>query len=138
MDDEKQQYLYEDLYGDIKHMLNLKKRNLGINNVNLNKSDSDDETRTSDSNYSNGKINLDDFFAQRLVQYLEVEIDKSFPNHSKLKGSLVNELRKVMKTGNDKEILKIAEKVRDIIVKEKIRFFDNIAKRVVKVLINKY
>ena len=138
MDDEKQQYLYEDLYGDIKHMLNLKKRNLGINNVNLNKSDSDDETRTSDSNYSNGKINLDDFFAQRLVQYLEAEIDKSFPNHSKLKGSLINELRKVMKTGNDKEILKIAEKVRDIIVKEKIRFFDNIAKRVVKVLINKY
>ncbi len=135
---EEQKYLYEDLYGDIKHMLNLKKRNLGVNNVNLNKSDSDEETRTSDSNYSNGKINLDDFFAQRLVQYLEAEIDKSFPNHSKLKGSLINELRKVMKTGNDKEILKIAEKVRDIIIKEKVRFFDNIAKRVVKVLINKY
>ena len=136
--DNENQYLYEDLYGDIKHMLNLKKRNLGVNNVNLNKSDSDEETRTSDSNYSNGKINLDDVFAQRLVQYLEAEIEKSFPNHSKLKGSLVNELRKVMKTGNDKEILKIAEKVRDIIIKEKVRFYDNIAKRVVKVLINKY
>lgn len=138
MDDEKQQYLYEDLYGDIKHMLNLKKRNLGINNVNLNRSDSDDETITTKSNYNNGKMNIDEDFCKRLGEYLEIEINKSFPNQTKLKGVLIKELRKIIKTGNDKELLKVAEKIRDIILKEKIKFFDNVSKRVAKVLIDKY
>lgn len=136
--DNENQYLYEDLYGDIKHMLNLKKRNLGINNVNLNKSDSDDETITTNSNYNNGKMNIDEDFCKRLGEYLENEINKSFPNQTKLKGVLLKELRKIVKTGNDKELLKVAEKIRDIILKEKIKFFDNVSKRVAKVLINKY
>lgn len=133
-----QQYLYEDLFGSIKHKLDLKKRNLNINKVNLNKSDSDDETITTNSNYNNGKMNIDDEFCRKLVEYLELEINKSFPNQSKLKGALIHELRKVVKTGNDKELTKVAEKIRDLILKEKIRFFDNVAKRVAKVLINKY
>ena len=132
------QYLYEDLYGDIKHMLNLKKRNLGINNVNLNKSDSDDETITTNSNYNNGKMNIDEDFCKRLGEYLEMEVNKSFPNQTKLKSVLIKELRKIVKSGNDKELMKVAEKIRDIILKEKVKFFDNVSKRVAKVLINKY
>jgi len=135
---EEKQYLYEDLYGDIKHMLNLKKRNLDINNVNLDRSDSDDETITTNSNYNNGKMNIDEDFCKRLGEYLEMEINKSFPNQTKLKSVLIKELRKIVKTGNDKELLKVAEKIRDIILKEKIKFFDNVSKRVAKVLINKY
>jgi hypothetical protein len=137
MADEKQ-YLYEDLYGDIKHMLNLKKRNLDINNVNLDRSDSDEETITTNSNYNNGKMNIDEDFCKRLGEYLEMEINKSFPNQTKLKSVLIKELRKIVKSGNDKELLKVAEKIRDIILKEKIKFFDNVSKRVAKVLINKY
>ena len=132
------EYLYEDLYGDIKHMLNLKKRNLDINNVNLNRSDHDDETITTDSNYNNGKINIDDEFCKRLVTFLETEMNKSFPDQSRLKSALNVELRKIIKSGNDKELKKIVEKVRDIVLKEKVKFMDNVEKRVAKVLINKY
>lgn len=131
------EYLYEDLYGDVKHKLELTKRNLGVNNVNLNKSDSDDETITTDSNYNNGKMNLDEEFCKRLVDYLEAEMDKSFPTQNKLKSALTYELKKMVKTGNDKELKKVVEKVRDIILKEKVKFFDNVEKRVAKVLINK-
>jgi len=135
---DERKYLYEDLYGDIKHMLNLKKRNLDINNVNLDRSDSDDETITTNSNYNNGKMNIDEDFCKRLGEYLEMEINKSFPNQTKLKSVLIKELRKIVKSGNDKELLKAAEKIRDIILKEKVKFFDNVSKRVAKVLINKY
>jgi len=44
----------------------------------------------------------------------------------------------VMKSGNDKEIKKVVEKIRDIVLKEKIKFLDNIEKRVAKILISKY
>ena len=131
-------YLYEDLYGDIKHVLNLKKRNLDINNVKLNKSDSDDDTITTTSNYNNGKMEMDSDFSKRLVDYLDKEIDKSFPNHAKLKSVLTNELRKVIKTGNDDELRKVVEKIRDIILRERVKFIDAVEKKVSKVLINKY
>ena len=130
--------LYEDLYGDIKHMLNNTKRKLGVNNVNLNKSDSDDETITTNSNYNNGKIVIDEEFCKRLVSYLEKEIDKSFPNQTKLKAVLTHEIRKVAKNGDDKELKKNVEKIRDIILKEKVKFMDNVEKRVAKILITKY
>lgn len=132
------EYLYEDLYGDIKHMLNNKKRQLDINNVKLNKSDSDEETITTNSNYNNGKMNLDDEFCKRLVNYIEQEMEKSFPTHNKLKSALTYELSKIVKSGNDKELKKVVEKVRDVVLKEKIKFMDNVEKRVAKVLINKY
>lgn len=129
--------LYEDLYGDVKHMLNNKKRQLDINNVNNNKSDSDDETITTDSNFNNGKMYMDEDFCKRLVHYLDREMDKSFPGHTKLKSVLSKEVKKVMKSGEEKEIKKVIEKIRDIILKERIKFMDNIEKRVAKVLISK-
>ena len=131
------QIFCEDLYGDVKNMLNNTKRRLGINNVNNVKSDHDDETITSNSNFNNGKMNLDDAFCKRLVEYLETEIEKSFPNQTQLKGALTYELKKIIKTGNDKELVKVVEKIRDIILKEKIKFMDSVEKRVAKVLINK-
>jgi len=73
-----------------------------------------------------------------LGEYLEMEVNKSFPNQTKLKSVLIKELRKIVKSGNDKELMKVAEKIRDIILKEKVKFFDNVSKRVAKVLINKY
>lgn len=129
--------LYEDLYGDVKHMLNNKKRQLDINNVNNNKSDSDDETITTDSNFNNGKIYMDEDFCKKLVGYLDREMEKSFPSHTKLKSVLSKEVKKVMKSGNDKEIKKVIEKIRDIILKERIKFMDNVEKRVAKILISK-
>jgi len=132
-----QESLYEDLYSDIKGMLVNKKRRLDINNNTLKKSEKDDKTITTNSNYNNGKEFIDEDFCRRLIDYLEKEIDKSFPNQSKLKSVLSKELRKIMKSGNDEEIRKVVEKVRDIILKEKIKFMDNIEKRVAKVLITK-
>ncbi len=129
--------LYEDLYGDIKHMLSNKRRQMGVRKVELNKSDSDDETITTTSNYNNGKMNIDDEFCKRLVTYLDNEVDKSFPSPTKLKSVLSYELKKIMKSGNDDEIKKVVEKVRDVILKEKIKFLDNIEKRVSKILISK-
>lgn len=129
--------LYEDLYSDIKDMLVSKKERMDINNVTLDKSKADDKTITTNSNFNNGKEMLDDEFCRRLVEYLEKEIDKSFPNQSKLKSVLSKELKKIMKTGNDEEIRKTVEKVRDIILKERIKFLDNVEKRVAKVLITK-
>ena len=59
-------------------------------------------------------------------------------NKKQLHEQSLKELRKLVKSGNDKELMKVAEKIRDIILKEKIKFFDNVSKRVAKVLINKY
>lgn len=131
--------LYEDLYGDIKHMLNNKKRQLGVRNAELNRSDADDETITTNSNYNNGKMNIDEEFCKRLINYLDRQMDKSFPTPTKLKSVLSHEVKKIMKkSGDDKEVKKVVEKVRDIILKEKIKFLDNIEKRVAKILISKY
>jgi len=129
--------LYEDLYGDIKHMLSNKKRQMGIRKVELNKSDSDDETITTNSNYNNGKMNIDEDFCKRLIGYLDRQMDKSFPNPTKLKSVLNHEIKKLMKSGEEKEIKKVIEKVRDLILKEKIKFLDSIEKRVAKILITK-
>ena len=130
--------LYEDLYGDIKHMLNNKKRKLNTSNVELHRSDSDPDTMTSDSNFNNGKMNIDYEFCKRLTSYLDKEMNKSFPTHTKLKAVLNYELKKLMKSGEEKEIAKTVEKVRDIILKEKVKFLDSIEKKVSKVLISKY
>ncbi len=130
--------LYEHLYGDVKRMLSNKKRQMDISKVNLNKSDSDDETITTGSNYNNGKMYMDDEFCRKLISYLEREMDKSFPNHTKLKSVLSKEVKKVMKSGNEKEIKKVVEKIRDIILKERIKFMDNVEKRVLKILTSKY
>ena len=129
--------LYEDLFSDVKHLLNKKKRQLNVRGSELMTATSNDDTRSSDSNYTNGKTNLDDVFCNRLIGYLEKEMDKSFPGHTKLKSVLSHELRKVMKHGDEKEMLKTVEKIRDIILKERVKFMDNIEKRVAKVLINK-
>ncbi len=130
--------LYEDLYGDVKHMLSNKKRKLDINKVNLNKSDSDEETITTGSNFNNGKMVMDDEFCRKLIAYLEREMDKSFPGHTKLKSVLTKEVKKVMKSGNNDEIKKVVEKIRDIILKERIKFIDNVEKKVSKILTSKY
>jgi len=133
-----QEYLYESLYSNIKGMLANKERSLGISKVKLDKSDSDAETQTSDSNYNNGKITLDDEFCRRLIFDLEQEVNKSFPNQSRLKSYLTKNLRKQVKTGNDDELRKAVDKLRDVILKEKVKFFDSLEKRIKKVLINKY
>lgn len=131
-------YLYEDLHSDIKHILNLKKRRLHTSNVIKNKSDIDPKTKTTNSNYNDTKSSLDDEFIKRFIDYLEAQVDKSFPNQSKLKSALTAELRTVIKTGNEKELKKIVDKMRDIVFKEKMRFIDNVEKRISKILINKY
>ena len=130
--------LYEDLYGDIKGMLVNKKRQMGTRQAELSRSDSDDETITTNSNYNNGKSNMDEEFCKRLISYLDKQMDRSFPGPTKLKSVLNHEVKKVMKSGNDKEIKKVVEKIRDIVLKEKIKFLDNIEKRVAKILISKY
>ena len=130
--------LYEDLFTDVKGLLNNSKRRLNINNVNLHRSDADSETATTGSNYNNGKMPMDEEFCKRLIGYLEKEMDKSFPSHTKLKSVISYEVKKVMKTGDEKEIKKVVEKIRDIILKEKVKYMDNIEKRVAKVLITKF
>jgi len=129
--------LYEDLFSDVKSMVNNKKRQMGLDTAEYKKDKKDDESITSDSNFVNGKMELDDDFRNRLISYLEREMNKSFPGHTKLKSVLNHEIKKVVKTGDDKEIQKVVEKIRDIIIKEKIKFIDNIEKKVAKVLINK-
>jgi len=131
-------YLYEDLQSDIKHILDLKKRRLHISNVDKNRSDSDPETITTNSNYNDTKKHIDEVFVKRLIDYLESSVDSSFPSQGTLKNAIASELRKVVKTGNDKELKKLVEKIRDIVFKEKTRFMDNIEKRVSKLLIDKY
>jgi len=130
--------LYEDLFNDVKGMLKNKERKLNINNVKLNRSDSDSETHTTGSNFNNGKMYIDEEFCRRLVAYLDKEMDKSFPSHTKLKSVLTHEIKKIMNTDDDKEIKKVVEKIRDIILKERVKYIDNIEKRVAKVMINKY
>ena len=125
-------YLFEDLHSDIKHILNLKKRRLHTSKVIKTKSDADDETITTDSNYNDTKRELEEQFIKRFIDYLECQVDESFPSQSKLKGALTSELRKVIKTGNDKELKKTVEKIRDIVFKEKTRFIDNVEKRISK------
>ena len=41
-----------------------------------------------------------------------------------------------MKSDDDKEIKKVVEKIRDVILKEKIKFLDSIEKRVSKILVS--
>jgi len=129
--------LYEDLFSDVKGMVNNKKRQMGIDTAEYKSGKHDDSTITSDSNYNNGKTNLDDEFCKRLIGYLEKEMDKSFPGHTKLKSVLKHEIRKVMKNGDENDIKKVVEKIRDIILKEKVKFIDNIEKKVSKILISK-
>jgi hypothetical protein len=129
--------LYEDLYGDVKNLLKNTKRRMGVKDAEMTKSDNDDETFTTDSNFNNGKMYIDEEFCNKLISYLEQEMDKSFPGHTKLKSVLTHEVRKVMKKGDDKELKRVVEKIRDIILKEKIKFMDNIEKRVSKVLVGK-
>lgn len=129
--------LYEDLYSDVKHILNVKKRRLNINNVNNSKSDRDPETITTDSNYNNSKIYLDDKFIKKLIKYLDKQVGKSFPDSTELKTILTVEIRKIVKTGNDKELKKVVEKIRDIILRERIKFIDNVEKKVSNILIDK-
>ena len=130
--------LYEDLYSSIKRMLSLKKRRLGMSKVKMNRSDRDPETITTNSNYNNTKINIDEDFVRRLVNFLDKEMNKSFPDQTRLKTVLNIEVKKVVKTGNDKEVTKVIEKIRDIVFKERMKFIDNIEKKVAKILINKY
>ena len=80
--------LYEDLYGDIKNMLNNTKRRMGVRKAELKRSDADDETITTDSNYNNGKMHIDEEFCKRLITYLDKEMDKSFPSPTKFKSVL--------------------------------------------------
>jgi len=130
--------LYEDLYGDVKNMLNNAKRRMGVRKAELNRSDNDNETITTDSNYNNGKMNIDEEFCKRLITYLNKEMDKSFPAPTKLKSVLTYEVKKILKSGDEKEIKKIVENIRDIVLKEKIKFLDTIEKKVEKILVNKY
>ena len=130
--------LYEDLYGDIKRVLNNKERRFNIANVKLNKSDSDEETETSGSNFNNGKMGIGEDFSHKLVTFLDKELDKSFPSHTRLKSVIMYEVKKIMKTGNEKEIKRVVEKIRDIILKERVKFMDTIEKKVSKILIDKY
>lgn len=125
--------LEDNIFSDIKKELRNAKRRLGINDVNNRKSDSDDDTISSDSNYDNGKIPLDAEFGTRLSQYL----DSLFPNQTRLKSMITYELRKLVKTGNDKELTRAVEKVRDIVLKEKHKFLDSVEKKIASVLINK-
>ena len=127
--------LYEDLFSDVKGLVNNKKRQMGIDTAEFRTGKHDDSTITSDSNYNNGKINLDDEFCKRLSGYIEKEMDKSFPGHTKLKSVLKHEIRNVIKTGDEDEIKKVVTKIRDIILKEKVKFIDNIEKKVSKILI---
>ena len=129
--------LYEDLFSDVKGMVNNKKRQMGIDTAEYKSGKHDDETFTSNSNFNNGKMNLDEEFCKRLIGYLEKEMDKSFPGHTKLKSVLKHEIRKVMKNGDENDIKKVVEKIRDIILKEKVKFIDNIEKKVSKILISK-
>ncbi len=130
--------LYEDLYNDVKHMLDLKKRNLGVHKSHDVRSNADSDTISTNSNYNNGKIELDPAFSGRLIKFLEGEIDKSFPTHTRLKSALMFELKKLVKSGNEKELLKTVKKVQDIVLKEKIKFLDSVEKKVSKILIDKF
>ena len=134
----KMENLYEDLYSSIKHMLQLKKRNMGMNKVNRDRASASDDTVTSNSNYNDGKMNLDANFVRRLIQHLDLEISKSFPDQTKLKMALNIEVKKIVKTGNDKELKKVVDKIRDIVFRERMKFMDQVEKKVAKILVDKY
>lgn len=128
--------LYEDLFSDVKGLVNNKKRQMGIDTAEYKSKTRDKDSMTSGSNFNNGKVYLDEEFCKRLIGYLEKEMDASFPTHTKLKSVLKHEVRKVLNSGDEKELAKVVDKIRDIIYKEKMKFMDNIEKKVSKILVD--
>jgi len=115
---------------DIKKELRDKKEKIHSDDVELrHKSHINPDIKSTNSNYNNGKQNIDTKFINGLISY----IDSLFPNSSTMVSKINTELNKRIK--DDKEKKKVQKRVRDTVYKEWMKFLDNLDKRVSKVQI---
>jgi len=123
--------ILEDYMDLIKGALNNKKERINVKPVEKAKDKfNDPDVIDTNSNYNDGKVNLDSQFVSRLVKY----IDSVFPNMTDVGGRIHMEIRKEIDTTDHKEHKKVSTKVRDTVYKEYMKFLDNVEKRVGKII----
>ena len=120
--------LREDLMGDIRKSLKDKKERIHTDNVEKEfQKRTNPNVKDTNSNYNDGKENLDSKFTNGLISY----IDSLFPNSSSMGSKISAELNKRIK--DDKEKKKVQKRVRDTVYKEWHKFLDNLDKRISKI-----
>lgn len=129
--DDKMSPILEDYLDMMQDILQKKKERIHTNDVEKNKAKAvNPKVKDTNSNYNDGKVNLDSQFGSKLVKY----IDSIFPSASDMGGKIHTEIRKEIKNGDHKEHKKISNKVRDTVYKEYMKFLDNVEKRVSGIL----
>jgi hypothetical protein len=122
--------LREDVLDDIRKSLKNKKKKIHTDKVEKEfEKRTNPDTKDTNSNYNDGKQNLDGKFTNGLISY----IDSLFPNSSSLGSKIGSELNKRIK--DDKEKKKVQKRVRDTVYKEWHKFLDNLDKRMNKIQI---
>ncbi|MFW6219676.1 MAG: hypothetical protein ACOCZ5_00045 [bacterium] len=122
--------LREDILNDIKHDLKKKKEEINSDDVELRHHRKIGyDVKDTNSNYNDGKENIDSKFKNGLISY----IDSLFPKTTTMTTKINTELNKRIK--DDKEKKKVQKRVRDTVYKEWMKFLDNLDKRISKVQI---
>lgn len=127
---DKLELLREDILNDIQHNLKSKKSEIDSDDVELRHNrNMGYDVKDTNSNYNDGKENIDPRFINGLISY----VDSLFPKTSTMGTKINTELKKRIK--DDKECKKVQKRVRDTVYKEWMKFLDNLDKRISKVQI---